>query len=782
MSHAREMAVRATYNMIKRRYCERPACSTQNPSWHKEFMGPWSGGLPYDILRLDWVDFRTRDNAVDHRTLNYESVHDYDRPTPIYRRGQPFFMNLTFQGRNFDPSRDVLFINFYYGPNPSVPKRTRIVLPVTIQGDFSKAPSQWDARIHSHNGRFLTIQIHIPAHCQVGQWYCVIETAFKDMPKFRWQYRCPEAMFILFNPYCPDDCVFMDNEEMRDEYLMNDNGKIYMGGFRSVKSRPWVFGQFDDCMLPTACLLLEMSRLTHSERGNPFKVARAMSSMIQAARNGSCRDNKHFDYSDGVIEPKYEDENFRGGMSPHAWTGSVQIIEEFLRGGASPVRYGHCWVMAGLMTSLCRALGLPARPVTAYVTAHDTQDSMTIERYVDRFGDMMERGPGRDQPDSIWAFHTWCDVWMMRSDLPYSYSGWQGTDPSRSHRDYRDMFSGSCGPASSEAVRRGDIGCNDDTDAFYACLNSHVRYYYEDDNSEWGYAPFRQYRYPVGRFILTKAIGMYDDYGERDFEEISDMWRDYSRSDYERFNVFNSCRGFRKDIMNCDYYGHSYNWNALPPMECGDVTFECMEPSRTFVGETMFCNMKIYNNSNEMRTVQANLSSRACYYNGVMGTYLKRCSGFFTLAPGDYEVLTLRLDPKEYESRMVDMGFVKLTSTAYVYETMHSFIDEYDFRFEKPYLHIEYLDEPQVGRECRVNFRFRNPMDVTLSDCYLTMEVGCSVRPRTMRCYRDVMPHEEFVHQMVYYPRRAGDRRMVATFSSRQLQDVTGQRRMFIRE
>ena len=48
--------------------------------------------------------------------------------------------------------------------------------------------------------------------------------------------------------------------------------------------------------------------------------------------------------------------------------------------------------------------------------------------------------------------------------------------------------------------------------------------------------------------------------------------------------------------------------------------------------------------------------------------------------------------------------------------------------------------------------------------------------------YRDVMPHEEFVHQMVYYPRRAGDRRMVATFSSRQLQDVTGQRRMFIRE
>ena len=72
----------------------------------------------------------------------------------------------------------------------------------------------------------------------------------------------------------------MPNENMRNEYVMNDNGKIYMGGFRSIKSRPWVFGQFDDCMLPAACVLLEMSRLTHSERGNPVKVARAICSMV----------------------------------------------------------------------------------------------------------------------------------------------------------------------------------------------------------------------------------------------------------------------------------------------------------------------------------------------------------------------------------------------------------------------------------------------------------------------------------------------------------------------
>ena len=35
--------------------------------------------------------------------------------------------------RDFDVSRDNLYVNFYFGPNPSVPKRTRVVLPVTMQ-------------------------------------------------------------------------------------------------------------------------------------------------------------------------------------------------------------------------------------------------------------------------------------------------------------------------------------------------------------------------------------------------------------------------------------------------------------------------------------------------------------------------------------------------------------------------------------------------------------------------------------------------------------------------
>lgn len=72
----------------------------------------------------------------------------------------------------------------------------------------------------------------------------------------------------------------MDNDDFRTEYIMNDNGKVFMGGFKSAKGRPWIYGQFEDSVLPAACVLLEMSKLSHSEWGNPAKVVRAISSMV----------------------------------------------------------------------------------------------------------------------------------------------------------------------------------------------------------------------------------------------------------------------------------------------------------------------------------------------------------------------------------------------------------------------------------------------------------------------------------------------------------------------
>lgn len=51
-----------------------------------------------------------------------------------------------------------------------------------------------------------------------------------------------------------------------------------------------------------------------------------------------------------------------------------------------------------LSNTVCRAIGLPCRPVTAYCAAHDTQNSLTIDYLVGDDGKIMEEM----QNDSIW--------------------------------------------------------------------------------------------------------------------------------------------------------------------------------------------------------------------------------------------------------------------------------------------------------------------------------------------------------------------------------------------
>ena len=66
--------------------------------------------------------------------------------------------------------------------------------------------------------------------------------------------------------------------------------------------------------------------------------------------------------------------------------------------------------------------------MTNFVSAHDTNSSLTIDRFFDKDGEEVEGGPDGENWDSIWNFHVWNDVWMARPDLPKGYGGWQAID------------------------------------------------------------------------------------------------------------------------------------------------------------------------------------------------------------------------------------------------------------------------------------------------------------------------------------------------------------------
>jgi len=180
-----------------------------------------------------------------------------------------------------------------------------------------------------------------------------------------------------------------------------------------------------------------------------------------------------------------------------------------MRYGGRPVRYGQCWVFAGVVTTICRALGLPCRPVTCYSSAHDTNASITIDKYYDKEGEELKGVSGAPGIyDSIWNFHCWNDVWMTRPDLPKGYGGWQTIDATP-QEESDSVYQ--LGPTSVAAVKKGEVGLGYDTAFVFTEVNADVMVFIEDEKSEWGFRKADTDTTHIGKLILTKAIGQNTD-------------------------------------------------------------------------------------------------------------------------------------------------------------------------------------------------------------------------------------------------------------------------------
>ncbi|XP_060897668.1 protein-glutamine gamma-glutamyltransferase 5-like [Labrus mixtus] len=80
----------------------------------------------------------------------------------------------------------------------------------------------------------------------------------------------------------------------------------------------------------------------------------------------------------GVLEGNWGS-YYEDGHSPSHWTGSSAILTEWLENQFEPVKYGQCWVFAGVMCTVMRFFGISCRVVTNFSSAHDA--NLTIDRY-----------------------------------------------------------------------------------------------------------------------------------------------------------------------------------------------------------------------------------------------------------------------------------------------------------------------------------------------------------------------------------------------------------------
>lgn len=708
-------------------------------------------GEGYTPLTVLGVETYARENGEQHKTDRFELVQE---KTPIVRRGQSFYLGLQLD-REYAPHADRIILAFDFGPTPSVTKGTRAVITLGPETEFTNPPGQWGMIINQISGNFLAVQVLPPATCPVGIWHCTVTTSLVEAPQYRQDKRLSEDFYILFNPWNKADAVYMCDEAELNEYVLNDTGKVWMGSFKEPKGRRWVFGQYDDIVLPSVMYLLELSQLPYSDRGNPVHLTRAISAIINA------------DDEDGLMEGRW-DGDYRDGLSPHAWTGSLPIMEQYLKSGGVPVKYGQCWVFSALVVTVCRALGIPCRSVTNFVSAHDTNATMTVDKFYTGTGDEIPGGADGETFDSCWNFHVWNDVWMARPDLPTGYGGWQiidATPQEESDAVYR------CGPASITAVRNGKVGFLYDTPFVFAEVNADVCHFQEDRNSVWGFSRIRMNQYHVGRKIVTKAVGQDDDNGDSDMWDVTTFYKNLEGSKEERLSVLNAVKG----MENVDYI---YD---IPANLTEDVVFDLIEIEDVKYGDPFNVVVNLENRSNEVRTIDAMLSASSVYYTGITISTLKKASGTFQIQPGQKETMRIRVTLEDYQSKFADHTLVKIFSIANVKETHQTWSEEDDFLLIKPNLVIHINGDLRVGQGCTAEFTFTNILPRKLTDCTISVEGPGLQRPKIVKC-RDLEPNEVFSYIESFHPRKPGARKIVGSFTSRELNGIFGSTTVVIQE
>ena len=696
-------------------------------------------------LEVETVHLYEKENAEAHRTFNFELVHQ-DPAIPVLRRGQPFNMALRFN-REYVDETDIVRLLFSFGPNPNVLRGTRGVNTVTNNEAYLTDLEAWGVRLIGAHGMDLSVEVRSPIDSPVGVWQLNVETNTLGRKKAPNTYNYDKDIYLLFNPWMKEDLLFMEDEQLLDEYILNDVGKIWVGPWGSSRGREWVFGQFDACVLPACQLLLERSGIKAISRGDPVRMVRAISRIVNS------NDDK------GVITGRWDGE-YDDGTAPAAWTGSVPILEQFWETG-NEVKYGQCWVFAGVVTTVCRALGIPSRVVSNLVSAHDANASLSVDRYYDLNNEELEYDPNNPLgEDSIWNYHVWNDVWMARPDLPKGYGGWQAIDATP--QEQSDNFY-QCGPASVEAVKEGAVGYNYDVTFMVASVNADLMRWKEDPESDLGYSKIDCNKYHIGRMILTKAPWIFDPNGDKDRQDITSLYKAKEGTEVERLTLY---RAVRSSEMAKRFY-------SMPSPSKEDVEFDLVELERVNIGEPFAVIVDIKNKSNETRTIQAILSAGSVYYTGVKANLVKRASGDFALQPNAAEQLRLTVTVNDYLDKLVEYCIMKLYCIATVKETRQTWADEDDFQVLKPSIDVKIEGEPVVGQPSTITLSFKNPLKRSLTNCQFNYAGPGLSRNKTL-AFKDVGPEEDVYveHQLV--PQKPGEQKIIATFTSKELVDITG--------
>ncbi|NXM66397.1 F13A factor, partial [Serilophus lunatus] len=662
--------------------------------------------------------------------INKQQHHTdkYYNPKLIVRRGQPFQIRIDFN-RPYRPETDQFWLEYWMGRYPQQNKGTYI--PILV-GNVLK-PGEWGAKITHRENNSIRLSIMSSATCIIGKFrlYVAVLTPFGIL---RTRRNSANDTYILFNPWCEQDAVFLDDEKEREEYVLNDVGIIFHGNVEDIRSRSWSYGQFEENILDACLFLMDKAELELSGRGNPIKICRVASAVINS------RDDN------GVIVGSWNN-SYDYGIAPSAWTGSVDILLEYYS-SKQPVRYGQCWVFAGVFNTFLRCLGIPARLITNYSSAHDNNANLQLDFFLDDEGKV----DTRLTKDSVWNYHCWNEAWMTRPDLPIGFGGWQvvdGTPQETSDGMYR------CGPASVQAIKHGHVCFQFDAPFVYAEVNSCIVFSRREKNGTQVIERINTTH--IGQLIVTKEVG------SDGMKKITEEYKFQEGSDEERLALETAMMyGVKKQTTQDTTY---------QPQTDIDMDFQVQ---KAVLGNDFKVTITFRNRSRNYYTATTYLSGNIVFYTGVTKNEFKKHSFSAKLEPSSSNSFDVGIKSSEYMSELLEQASFHFFVTARINETGKILAMQKATVLEIPTLRIKTKGELVAGKEMTVIVEFTNPLKQTLENVTLRLE-GPGVLRTIKKQFRSIPSNSALTWEVKCTPIRPGLRKLIASLNCDALRHVYGE-------
>ncbi|KAF7237180.1 Protein-glutamine gamma-glutamyltransferase E [Varanus komodoensis] len=655
------------------------------------------------------------DVATMHHTDQYRGTEN------VFRRGQEFNISLKYPGGA--PPATYLTFAVATGSTSELQEMTRVEFGVSS----SHLPYSWSAVQTSATATELDISIQSPVDAIIGVYQLSVRNSFL----------CPfqhiGTFVLLFNPWLPADEVFLDDDAQRDEYVKSDFGLIFKGVVDNIQALPWNYGQFQEDILNICLSMLDQSihyRYNPSsdvrQRKDPKYIARVLSATVNDATDGK-----------GVLQGNWTGD-YAGGKDPNYWSGSAEILRTWRDSGFQPVKYGQCWVFAGLMTTVLRCLGIPSCPVTNFESGHDRNRDLILDLYLDSCGTYLPA----ESPDSLWNFHVWTGTWFTRTDLPPGYGGSQTVDGTPQEKS-EGIFQ--CGPASLTAIKAGDVQLNYDGPFVFAEVDADIRYSIYDAGTV---TPVAADITRVGQAISTKTVG------RNDRQDITDSFK-YPAGSPEERAAYANARSKLPPPMRA-----AQEQKEKPTVISGEFRVE----GPLEVGKDVSLSLVLKNVASAAKCMTVNMAAWTILYTGKPVHEIWKDSHQETLGPSQQKPFPFKISYAAYRRYLTSDKMIAVTALCKVDDGSFAVVERVVI-LSNPHVTTKVLGPAKVGKEVKVEVKFASPLEEELKDCVLHAE-GADLVAETLRLQvAPLKAKESSPVQFTIVPSRSGTKHLLINFS-----------------